>query len=175
MPDVRANGMGSSVVGTEISVMQLPRMMMKRWIVVTWLLFLIVLLTLWTIRPGACFYLLGLEGVGKDAPLRVIREWLAGAHAPLSPTGCLSLFPAFDLLLAGALLTGVAILLIVLAAPSSDDRPGSWFTKDVGVLGRPGFGLHLRTMLLLIAIVGLVLGWETVARRRWRQHGAYLA
>jgi hypothetical protein len=155
--------------------MRLPPITKRRWFVATWLFLLLVLLTLWLVRPWSLFYLLGLEGLGRDAPLKVIQEWFAGEHAPLTPTGCLSLFPALDLELAAALLVAIVILLIVLAAPSRTEQPGPWLTKDVGVLRFAGFGLRLRTVMLLIAIVGLVFGWEIVARRKWQQRADCLA
>jgi hypothetical protein len=162
-------------LGTENRAMRLPPITKRRWFVATWLFLLLVLLTLWLVRPWSLFYLLGLEGPGRDAPLKVIQEWLAGEHAPPTPTGCLSLFPAFDLGLAAALLVAIVILLIVLAAPSRTEQPGPWLTRDVGELRFAGFGLRLRTVMLLIAMAGLVLGWEIVARRKWQQRDEYLA
>jgi hypothetical protein len=154
--------------------MRTIRLTIPRWTVLLWLIVVAVLMAIWTIRPGLSLAWLGLEGLERDSPVLVIRKWLAGHEAPLTPIGFLSRFPPFDLLLAGSLLTAMVILLIILSAPSGGGQHGFWLTEPIGELNLSRLGLRVRTILVLIAIVGLDLGWEVVSWRKWRLSEQYL-
>ena len=149
--------------------MRIPRVATLRWVVALWLLLLVVSLSIWAIRPGASRVWLGLDGLDGDTPVGIARLWAQGQFAPLTPIGFVSLFPVYDVLLVGSLLTAMMVLSIMLLAPSSSDRAGSWFTQPIGELAFPRIRLRVRTLLAVIAIVGLELGWEIVAWRNWRQ------
>jgi tetratricopeptide (TPR) repeat protein len=140
--------------------------MLKRWVIVFWLVVLVALFAVWLIRPGPVRAWMGLDGLITETPLSVVTEWAGGEHGPLTPIGCLSLFPAVDLVVAGALLAAIAILAIMLAAPAPAGEPGVWINQTVGELRFPGLAFRVRTALALVAILGLELGWEVIGSRR---------
>jgi tetratricopeptide (TPR) repeat protein len=155
--------------------MRLPRVMTRRWVVVLSLFVVLGLLAIWIFRPGSSAEWLGLDGLGKGNPIAVVRQWAAGGLAPLSPLGFLSLFATHDLLLAGALLTAALILAVMLSAPAREVHRGPWLAQSVGEFRVPRIRIRVRTILVLIAIVGIELGWEIVASRKWRLSEQYFA
>ena len=155
--------------------MRLPRVTIRRWVVEVSLVVVLILLAIWVVRPGLSVEWLGLDGLEKESPLTVIRQWAAGGLAPWTPFGFLSLFPANDLLMLGALVTAVVILVLMLSAPSRDSRLRPWHSQAIGELRVPRIRLRVRMILVLIAIVGLDLGWEIVTWREWHLSERYLA
>jgi tetratricopeptide (TPR) repeat protein len=153
--------------------MRLPRLKMRRWVVALWLAVLVGIFAVWLIRPGPTRVWLGLDGLGEESPLSVLHGWVADRHKPLTPIGCLSLFPAVDLALAGSLVTAIVIQLVVMAAPSEIGQGGFWLMQPAGALRFPRVVFRVRSGLLLIAILGLALGWEIVAWRNWQAGNRY--
>ncbi len=174
-PVATPNVNDSGIHVVENVAMRLPRVTIRRWVVEVWLVVILVLLAIWVVRPGLSVEWLGLDGLGKDSPLAVIRQWAAGGLSPLTPFGFFSLFPTFDLLILGALVIAVVIPVLMLSAPSRDSQPGPWHFRAIGELRVPRIRVRVRMILVLIAIVGLDLGWEIVASRKWKLRKRYLA
>ncbi len=167
------NDSGIHVV--ENVAMRLPRVTIRRWVLVICLVAVLVLLAIWILRPGSSIEWLGLDGLGQNSTFTVVRQWLAGGHAPVTPFGFLSLFPAYDLAILAALLTAIVVLAIMLAAPARDGLPGPWHAQAIGDLRMPRIRVSVRMILALIAIVGVDLGWEIVTSRKWHLSELYFA
>ncbi len=130
---------------------------------------IVLALAIWVIRPTPFKEWLGASGLNNGGtPLSILNGWVAYHDAPLTPVGFLSLFPIYDLLTLGALLTALAVLLIVITAQWRGERRGSWWTKSLASSVFPGLGMRVRTVMAVIAILGILLGWEIVAWRNWR-------
>jgi tetratricopeptide (TPR) repeat protein len=129
---------------------------------------IVMALTIWTIRPSPFGEWLGFAGDLNLTPLSIVRDWVDGQLAPMTPIGFLSLFTPVDLGILVALVAALSILLVVLAAQWRIQRTGTWWARPIPPLRIPRIGIRLRTALALIAILGLDLGWEIVAWRNWR-------
>jgi len=147
---------------------------MMRWLLSLALLVLVLAIVFWAVRPSPYGDWLGLAGLYQFTPLYVIREWANRRLGPRTPLGFLSLFPAVDLMIAGALLTAVVVVIVLLRNPGSDGLPGSGLARPIRFLRPRGVSLRVRTILVIIAILALELGWEVVAWRAWRLRENYL-
>jgi hypothetical protein len=92
----------------------------------------------------------------------------------MTPIGFISLFPVADLIILVALLSALSILLVLLMALWRDQSSGSWLTNTFPLHWIPRIRLRVRTPLVVIAILGLELGWEVVAWRSWPLRNTYL-
>ena len=154
--------------------MKCPGKRMMRWFLALALLVLVLAMAFWAIRPSPYGDWLGLAGLYQETPLFVAREWFNESRSPRTPVGFLSLFPASDLLIAGALITAISIVLILLWNPGRDAQPESGLTRPIRVLHFRGVSVRVRTILVIIAILALELGCEVVGWRTWRLRDRYL-
>src|SRR5262249_55623068 len=99
--------------------------------------------------------------------------WIEDQLAPMTPLGFFSLFPVAELLIVLALLTALVVLSTLLLTYWRIRRPGSWLTRPIPLLRPPRIRMRVRAGLVLIALLGLDLGWETVAWRNWRLRERY--
>ena len=113
------------------------------------------------------------EGFGHDPPVVVLRDWAVGHLAPMTLIGFLSLFSPAELGVLFTLLAGLTVLVILLSARWRVKWYGSWLTKPIALLRLPRIGVRVRTAMVLIAILGVYLGCETVAWRNWRLGDRY--
>ena len=155
--------------------MQRSRLLLRRWIIAISIVLILLALVIWTIRPSPFYEWMGsAELTNFNNPLSIIREWTNGGHAPMTPTGFMTLFPIFDLLSLLALLGALGILLVLLAGHwRRNQRTGSWLTRSIPLSRLPRIGVRVRTAMVLIAILGLDLGLEIVAWRNWRLRERY--
>jgi tetratricopeptide (TPR) repeat protein len=151
------------------------RNMMTRSLLTLSLVVLLLALAFWTIRPSPYGEWLGLAGLNKYTPLYLIQEWANRRVGPTTPLGLLSQFPSDDLWIAGALLVAIGIVLVLLGHHGRGGQAGSGLTRRIRLLRPRGISLRVRTVLVLIAILALELGWEVVAWRAWRLREIYLA
>ncbi len=155
--------------------MQRPRFLAKRWIIAMSIIMIFVALVIWTIRPSPFSEWLGSAELSNfSTPLSILRAWADDRLAPMTPIGFITLFPLFDLLILAALLTALCILLVMLPTQWRNQQTGSWWTRPVSLHRLPRIGIRVRTAMVLIAILGLDLGWEIVAWRSWRLRQKYL-
>jgi tetratricopeptide (TPR) repeat protein len=155
--------------------MQRPWVLAKRLLTAISIVLILIALAIWTIRPSPFYEWLGAEGlINIGTPLSVLRDWADGGHAPMTPFGFLTLFPRSDLFILAALVAALGILLVLL--PSQwRDLPGlSWLSMPIRLFRVPRLGMRVGTTMILIAILGLDLGWENVAWRNWRLRERYL-
>jgi hypothetical protein len=145
----------------------------RRWFVAASIVATFVALSIWTFRPPPYFSWLGAMGLNNVTPVTIVGAWWGGRLAPKTPLGFLSLFPVGDLVFFLALVSVLIILLTLLAAQWRDQRSASRLTRPMSLLQFPRIGMRVRTTLALVAVVGLELGWETVAWRNWRVSERY--
>ncbi len=153
--------------------MRLFTLILPRWLIAALILLVLGAVLIWTIRPSPFQEWLGGVGLGNLTPLPILRAWVDDQLAPLTPLGFFSLFPVAEFLIPLALLAALLVLVVLLFAPWWTRRHGSWLTRPISLLRLPRIGMRVRTALALIAIVGLDLGWETVAWRNWRLRDHY--
>ena len=82
--------------------------------------------------------------------------------------------PASELFILIALLASLGILMFLLAAQVRHRRTWAWLTRSIPRLRLLRIGMRVGTTMILIAILGLDLGWEIVAWRNWRLRERYL-
>ena len=147
----------------------------RRWVVAVSINLVVVGLVIWSIRPSPIIEWLRSEGFAHDPPVseHIIKDWVHGRFAPLTPAGFISLFSPAELGVLLALLAALPILIFVLTPRWRTRRIGSWLTKPIASLRLPRIGVRVRTAMALIAILGLYLGWENVAWRNWRLSDRY--
>ncbi len=148
---------------------------MRRWLLALSLPVLVLAMAFWAIRPSPYGDWLGLAGLNQETPALVIGEWANRRRGPRTLLGFLSLFPADDVLIAGALLVAMVIVLVLLWNPASDGQPGSGLSKRLRFRWPRGASLRVRTILVIVAILAVEFGWEVVAWRAWRFHEIYLS
>jgi len=134
---------------------------------------IVIALVIWAIRPRLVWELLGLPGFGTPSPRELITTWIHGSLAPMTPMGFVSLFTASDLGILGSLLVALCILLVLRLAQRRQHRAQSLFDKPIPLNRLPRLATRVRTAMVLIAVLGLELGWEIVAWRNWRQSEQY--
>ena len=61
----------------------------------------LLVLTLWTIRPAPVLLWFGAVGLGNETPLTLLKTWVGNNSAPATLVGLLSLFPVGELVLVG--------------------------------------------------------------------------
>jgi tetratricopeptide (TPR) repeat protein len=144
--------------------------MMRRWLLALSLPVLVLAMAFWAIRPSPYGDWLGLAGLYQETPALVIREWANRLRGPRTLLGFLSLFPADDVAIAGALFAAIVIVLVLLWNPALDGQPGSGLSKRLRFRWPRGASLRVRTILVIVAILACELGWEVVAWRAWRIH-----
>jgi hypothetical protein len=155
--------------------MKRPGLLAKRLLTAISIVLILIALAIWTIRPSPFFDWLGAEGLGNiGIPLSILRGWADGRRAPMTPFGFLTLFPLSDLLILGALLTALCVLLVLLPGQWRDRASLSWLRMPIRLFRVPRLGMRVGTTMILIAILGLDLGWELVAWRNWRLRERYL-
>jgi tetratricopeptide (TPR) repeat protein len=154
--------------------MRSHKTIVARWLLGLSLLVLVLALVFWLIRPSPYGEWLGLAGLGQITPLYVIVEWANRRVGPTTPLGLLSQFPSDDLLIAAALLIAIGIVLVLLWNSRRGDQAGSTLTRRIRLIWPRGMSLRVRTVLVLIAIVALDLGWEVVGWRAWRLRQSYV-
>jgi len=155
-------------------LMRSLKTIVARWLLGLSLVVLVLALVFWLIRPSPYGEWLGLAGLGQITPLHVIGEWANRRVGPTTPLGLLSQFPSDDLLIAAALLIAIGIVLVLLWNPRRGDQAGSTLTRRIRLIWPRGMSLRVRTVLVLIAIVALDLGWEVVGWRAWRLRQSYV-
>ena len=99
--------------------------MMRRWLLALSLPVLVLAMVFLAVRPSPYGEWLGLAGLNQETPALVIREWANRRRGPRTLLGFLSLFPADDVLIAGALLVAMVIVLVLLWNPARTGQPGS--------------------------------------------------
>ena len=154
--------------------MPLSRLISRRWAILLWLVLLVVALAIWSVRPWILSTLLELDEFQEDGRLTVLKEWTLGRIAPMTPTGFLSLFPIWDMLLAGLLLAATVVLLTILLRRSDGGERGPWLTEPIRELRFRRFRFRYWMILGLIAILGLEYGWESVEWNKWHLCQRYL-
>ncbi|HEX3447805.1 MAG TPA: hypothetical protein VHS97_06100 [Isosphaeraceae bacterium] len=154
--------------------MCLPRMVSRRWTLGLILVCVLFVLTMWTVRPEPVLPWFGMVGLGNETPLTLLRIWAGGHSAPMTPVGLVSLFPAGELVLVISLIVTLLALLILFRAEWHDLGTTSWSTQPIHPL-RHLLGMKVRTLLVVIAVIGLELGWEIVTWRSWGVSEQYRA
>jgi tetratricopeptide (TPR) repeat protein len=153
--------------------MHLFTVIRKRWIVIVSIVVVIFELTIWVIRPSPVLEWLRSEGSSGELPVAILAEWADGRRAPMTPVGFLTLFHPVELGVLLALLATLSILVILLPPRSRIQRMGSWISKPITSLRLPRISVRVQTAMVLIAVLGLYLGWENVAWRTWRLRDRY--
>ena len=124
----------------------------------------------WATRPPRIYSdWLGLTDLHSDAPFRRLVAWAAWDDGPRTPSGFLALFDPGELSVAGVLLAALVLLTVLLLSPREADAP-MWrrMSAKVGALR-----FRMRTVVVLLAIIGVYLGWEVHAWRSWRLRSHY--
>jgi hypothetical protein len=152
--------------------MRRPTTVPRRWTLGLLVVCVLLVLTLWTIRPAPVLLWFGAMGLGNETPLTLLKTWVGNNSAPATLVGLLSLFPAGELVLVGGLIVTMLVLLILFRAEWRDQRTSLWSTKPIHPL-RHLLRMKVRTFLIVIAVIGLELGWEIVAWRNWRVREEY--
>jgi hypothetical protein len=153
--------------------MRLFTVIRERWIVIVSIVVVIFELTIWVIRPSPVREWLQSEGSSGELPVTILAEWADGRRAPMTPVGFLTLFHPVELGLLLALLAILSILVILLPPRSLIQRIGSWISNPITSLRLPRISIRVQTAMVLIAVLGLYLGWENVAWRAWRLRDRY--
>lgn len=125
----------------------------------------------WATRPPRIYSdWLGLGGYRSDAPFSRLVTWAGWNDGPRTPSGFLALFDLGELVFCGVLALALILLTLFLLSPREADAP-MWrrMSMKVGTLR-----FRMRTLLALIAIIGIYAGWEIQARRIWRLRSDYL-
>ena len=130
-------------------------------------------LTISVIRPSPVREWLTSEGSSGELPVAILAEWADGRRAPMTPIGFVNLFHPVELGVLLALLATLSILVILLPPRSRIQRMGSWISKPITSLRLPRISVRVRTAMVLIAVLGLYLGWENVAWSTWRLRDRY--
>jgi hypothetical protein len=154
--------------------MPLSRLISRRWAILLWLVLLVVALVTWSVRPWILSTLFELDEFQADGRLAVLKQWTLGRIAPMTPTGVLSLFPIWDILLAGLLLGAIVVLLTILLRRPDGVERGPWLTEPIRELRFPRFRFRYGMILGLIAILGLECAWESVEWKKWYLREHYL-
>jgi hypothetical protein len=154
--------------------MPLSRLISRRWAILLWLVLLVAALVIWSVRPWILSTLLELDEFQEDGRLAVLEGWAAGRIAPMTPTGFLTLFPMWDMLLAGLLLGAIVVLSSILLRRSTGGERGPWLTEPIGELRFRRFRFRYWTIIGLIVILGLECAWESVEWRKWHLRERYL-
>jgi hypothetical protein len=154
--------------------MRLPGMVSRRWTLGTLVVGVLLVLVMWTIRPAPFVSWFGAAGLGNETPLTFLKAWADDHLAPPTLIGLLSLFPGGELVLVVGLMVTLLVLLILFRAEWRDQRTLLWSTKTIHPL-RHLLGINVRTLLIVIAVMSLELGWEIVAWRNWRVREEYRA
>ncbi len=124
----------------------------------------------WATRPPHIYSdWLGLTGFPSDAPFLRVLAWAAWDDGPRTPSGFLALFDPAELTFSGVLLLALVLLTLVLLSPRETDAP-MWRRMSVKV---GALRFRMRTALVLLAIIGVYLGWEVHAWRTWRLRSDY--
>ena len=147
--------------------------MMRQMLIVMSIVLIAIALAIWAIRPPVVWDWLGMPTFGLAPPHHLIATWIRGGLAPMTPVGFLSLFPVWEVGILGALLAALVILVVMLLSRRSKHRLKSWIEKPVSLNRLPRIATRVRTAMVLIAILGLDLGWEIVAWRNWRVSERY--
>jgi tetratricopeptide (TPR) repeat protein len=137
------------------------------------ILMVLLVLAIWMTRPPPTEEWLGLAGLGNVRPVNLIGAWIAGRLAPMTPLGFLALFPVLDLGILAALLLALVILFILLADAGRDRGDRTGLNKPITPVRLLPTGMKVWTVLVLIAVIGLELGWEIVAWRSWHWRERY--
>ena len=154
--------------------MQRLWLLARRWIIAISIVLVLLGLVIWTIRPSPFGEWLGAEGMSNSGtPLSILRTWANGRLAPMTPTGFITLFPLSDLLILLALLAALCGLLVLLPTHWRNRQAESWSTRSISLARLPRIGMRVRTAMILIAIIGIDLGWEIVAWKNWRLREQY--
>jgi tetratricopeptide (TPR) repeat protein len=149
--------------------MRRPGLFARRFLTAMSIVVILLALVIWTVRPSPFSDWLNASGLGNnDPPLATLRDWFNGRYAPMTPTGFVTLFPIPDLFLLGALLTALCVLLVLLPTQWRNQRAGSWSSRARSLFRLPRIGVRVRTAMILIAVIGIDLGWELVAWKNWR-------
>jgi hypothetical protein len=124
----------------------------------------------WATRPPRiCSDWLGLADFRSDAPFLRLVAWSAWNDGPRTPSGFLALFDTGELCLSGLLLLALVLLTLFLLSSRETDAP-MWrrMSAKVGALR-----IRMRSVLALLAILGVYLGWEVHAWRTWHMRVGY--
>jgi tetratricopeptide (TPR) repeat protein len=154
--------------------MRRPRLLARRFLTAISIVLILLAMAIWTVRPSPFSDWLNASGLGNnDLPLTTLRDWANGHYAPMTPSGFVTLFLIQDLLIFGALLTALCVLLVLLPSQWRKQQAGTWSTSSFSLFRRPRIGMRVRTAMILIAVIGIDLGWELVAWRNWRLRERY--
>ncbi|MGO9913675.1 MAG: hypothetical protein ACLQIB_03030, partial [Isosphaeraceae bacterium] len=124
----------------------------------------------WATRPPRIYSdWLGLDGFRANAAFPRLVAWAGWNDGPRTPSGFLALFDLGELVFGGVLVLALILLILFLLSPRETDAP-MWrrMSAKVGALR-----FRMRTALVLIAIIGVYLGWEIHAWRTWRLRSDY--
>jgi hypothetical protein len=153
--------------------MQVTLSSVKRWIIAIAIILVVFGLVIWAIRPSPVSEWLRAEGFAPDPPFKVVEEWTHGRLAPMTPVGFVSLFSLVELGVLLGLLAALSILILGFTPRRGNQGIGSWLSRPIVSLRLPRIGLRVRTAMMLIAALGLYLGWEMSAWRKWRMSDRY--
>ena len=154
--------------------MRLPRAASRRCSLGVLVVGVVFVLAMWTVRPAPFLSWFGAVGLGNESPITFLKGWADDRLAPPTPIGLFSLFPAGELVLVVGMIVTLLILLILFRAEWRDQRTLLWSTTAIHPL-RHLLSMRVQTLLIVIAAIGLELGWETVAWRNWRLRQEYRA
>jgi tetratricopeptide (TPR) repeat protein len=147
--------------------MGLLRWLNRRWITLISIFVVAAGLVVWAFRPTPLDQWLRAEGFSHEAPIVVLRDWADGGRAPLTPAGFVNLFSAAELGVVLALMTALAVLVLLLPEHWRLRRLSSWLNRPLSAPGLSRIVTRAWVVMLLIAVVALYLGWEVRAWKRW--------
>jgi tetratricopeptide (TPR) repeat protein len=154
--------------------MRRPGLIARRFLTAISILLILLALAIWTVRPSPFSDWLNASGLGNnDSPLTTLRDWANDRLAPMTPSGFVTLFLIQDLLIFGAFLTALCVLLALLPSQWRKQQAGTLSTSSFSLFRLPRIGMRIRKTMILIAVIGLGLGWELVAWRNWRLREGY--
>jgi hypothetical protein len=152
--------------------MRLRRLVSRRWTLGVLVVCVLLAVALWTVRPAPVLVWFGAAGLGNETPISLLRDWADDYLTPRTALGFLALFPVGELVLIVGLVVTMVVLLILFRAEWPDHRTLQWSTTPIHPFRRL-LGLKVRTLLIVIAVIGVELGWEIGAWRNWQLREFY--
>jgi hypothetical protein len=118
---------------------------------------------------------LGLGDFADESPWARLVDWARWQNGPRTPSGFVSLFGIGELCFAGVLVFALVLLIAIPVATRWCDG-ANWRRLSAPTNGASDavIRFRVRTALVVIAILGLYLGWEVRSWRTWRLRSAYL-